>query len=95
MKLEWLEILQVCSVVLGTLMGGPLIASASAERRSKGFLCVATGSACSMLAQLSAGLYILAASNLLWVVMSLKGAYVNLPDERRPRWVRRAVARLA
>lgn len=91
MKLEWLEVLQVCSVVLGTLIGGPMIASASAERRARGFLCVATGSACSLLAQLTAGLYILAASNLLWVLMSIKGAYVNLPDERRPLWARRAV----
>lgn len=70
-----------------------MISSAVAERRARGFLCVATGSACSLLAQLSAGLYILAASNLLWVLMSLKGSYVNLPYERRPRWARRAAER--
>jgi|GEM_PF-2829276 len=94
MTLEWLDVLQVGSVVLGTLLGGPLIASAEAPRRARGFVCVAAGSTCSLLAQLTAGLYILAASNLLWVLMSLKGAYVNLPEERRPRWARRAAAAL-
>jgi hypothetical protein len=80
-------LLQISSVLMGTLLGGPMIASASESRRLKGFLCVAVGSTCSLLAQLSAGLYILSLSSLLWVCISLKGAYLNLGEERRPTWL--------
>jgi hypothetical protein len=87
-------LLQLSSVLMGTLLGGPMIASASEERRLKGFLCVAVGSSCSLLAQVSAGLYILSLSSLLWVCISLKGAYLNLGEERRPAWLTRLTRRL-
>ena len=87
-------ILQMSSVLMGTLLGGPLIASSEAQQRLKGFSFVALGSACSLIAQLGAGLYILALSNLLWICISLKGVYLNLEEDRRPRWVREALCRL-
>ena len=69
-------VIQVGSVVFGTVLAAPLLSSLSETRRRRGFICMAVGSLFALIATSSAGLWVLAAANAFWVVSSLRGYWL-------------------
>jgi hypothetical protein len=69
-------VIQVGSVVFGTLLAAPLLSSLSETRRRRGCICMAVGSLFALIATSSAGLWVLAAANAFWVVSSLRGYWL-------------------
>ena len=69
-------VIQVGSVVFGTVLAAPLVSSLCKKRRRLGFVCMAVGSLFALIATSSAGLWVLAAANAFWVVSSLRGYWL-------------------
>jgi len=69
-------VVQVGSVVFGTVLAAPLVSSLSETRRRRGFICMAVGSLFALFATSSAGLWVLAAANAFWVISSLRGYWI-------------------
>ena len=69
-------VIQVGSVVFGTVLAAPLVSSLCETRRRRGFVCMAVGSLFALIATSSAGLWILAAANAFWVLSSLRGYWL-------------------
>ena len=69
-------VIQVGSVLFGTVLAAPLISSLCEKRRRRGFLCMTVGSLLALLATSSAGLWVLAAANAFWVISSLRGYWL-------------------
>jgi hypothetical protein len=69
-------VIQVGSVVFGTVLAAPLLSSLSETRRRRGFICMVVGSLFALIATSSAGLWVLAASNIFWVITSLRGYWL-------------------
>ena len=69
-------VIQVGSVVFGTVLAAPLLSSLSETRRRRGFICMTIGSLFALIATSSAGLWVLAAANAFWVVSSLRGYWL-------------------
>ncbi len=65
-----LEIIQIISVVFGTLIAAPLIVSKKYNKRLLGLIAVATGSILAMIVQLYAGLYYFFFASAFWLLNS-------------------------
>jgi hypothetical protein len=65
-------VIQVGSVVFGTVLAAPLLSSLCETHRRRGFICMAVGSLFALIATSSAGLWVLAAAN----VSSLRGYWL-------------------
>lgn len=69
-------VVQVGSVLFGTVLAAPLLSSLAETRRRRGFICMAVGSLFALIATSSAGLWVLAAANAFWVVSSFRGYWL-------------------
>ncbi len=69
-------VIQVGSVIFGTVLAAPLLSSLCEKRRRKGFACMAVGSLFALIATSSSGLWVLAAANAFWVASSLRGFWL-------------------
>ena len=65
-----LEIIQIFSVVFGTLIAAPLIVSKKLNKRLLGLIAVAMGSILAMIVQLYAGLYYFFFASAFWLLNS-------------------------
>ena len=65
-----LEIIQIISVVFGTLIAAPLIVSKKLNKRLLGLIAVAMGSILAMIVQLYAGLYYFFFASDFWLLNS-------------------------
>jgi|TARA_E500000081_G_scaffold17778_1_gene21569 hypothetical protein len=65
-----LEIIQIISVVFGTLIAAPLIVSKKYNKRLIGLIAVAMGSILAMIVQLYAGLYYFFFASAFWLLNS-------------------------
>ncbi len=82
-----IDVLQISSVLAGSLVGSPKIASRLPKQRAIGFMFVGLGSLCAFIAQVYVGLYILSLSSFIWLGFSLKGVLVNLPRETQDKYL--------
>ena len=69
-------LVQVGSVIFGTVLAAPLLSSLCAKRRRLGFVCMAVGSLFAFTATSASGLWVLAAANAFWVASSLRGFWL-------------------
>lgn len=69
-------LIQLGSVMFGTVLAAPLLSSLCAKNRRRGFACMAIGSLFALIATLSSGLWVLAAANAFWVASSLRGFWL-------------------
>ena len=65
-----LEIIQIISVVFGTLIAAPLIVSKKYNKRLLGLIAIAMGSILAMIVQLNAGLYYFFFASTFWLLNS-------------------------
>ena len=65
-----LDIIQISSVLFGTLLAAPLIVSKKHKKRMFGLSAIATGSILAMIVQLNAGLYYFFFASAFWVLNS-------------------------
>ena len=65
-----LEIIQIISVIFGTLIAAPLIVSKKYNKRLIGLIAVAMGSILAMIVQLYAGLYYFFFASAFWLLNS-------------------------
>ena len=65
-----LEIIQIISVIFGTLIAAPLIVSKKYNKRLLGLIAVAMGSILAMIVQLYAGLYYFFFASAFWLLSS-------------------------
>ena len=65
-----LEIIQIISVIFGTLIAAPLIVSKKYNKRLFGLVAVAAGSLLAMIVQLYAGLYYFFFASTFWLLNS-------------------------
>ena len=65
-----LELIQICSVILGTFVGAPLIMSAHCKKRLIGFSFIAAGSILAMIVQFNSGLYYFFFASAFWLLNS-------------------------
>lgn len=73
---EIVVLVQVGSVVFGTVLAAPLLSSLCEKRRRMGFICMAIGSLFALIATSASGLWVLAAANAFWVASSLRGFWL-------------------
>jgi len=80
-SMTMLEIIQLLSVLFGTLVAAPLVVSKKAKKRLFGFVAVITGSIFAIIVQFYLGLYYFVFANLFWLlnVPSLKSHSNNVP----------------
>ena len=77
-----LEILQIISVIFGTLIAAPLIVSKKYNKRLLGFIAVAMGSILAMIVQLYAGLYYFFFASAFWLLNSAHAIHKMLKTNR-------------
>lgn len=65
-----LELIQICSVILGTFVGAPLIMSADYKKRLIGFSSIAIGSVLAMIVQFNSELYYFFFASAFWLLNS-------------------------
>ena len=78
--LNLIDLLQFFSVIAGSVIGSPKVASTLPIQRAIGFTFVGLGSTFAFITQIYVGLYILSLSSLIWIIFSMKGIIVNLPE---------------
>ena len=72
-SMSMLEIIQILSVVFGTLVAAPLIVSKKAKKRLIGLLAVIAGSSFAIIVQLYLGLYYFVFANAFWLLNAGNG----------------------
>ena len=77
-----LEIIQIISVIFGTLIAAPLIVSKKYNKRLLGLIAVAMGSILAMIDQLYAGLYYFFFASAFWLLNSAHAIHKMLKTNR-------------
>ncbi len=72
-SMSMLEIIQILSVVFGTLVAAPLIVSKKAKKRLIGLLAVIAGSSFAIIVQVYLGLYYFVFANAFWLLNACNG----------------------
>lgn len=67
-----IELTQIISVLLGTLLGAPLIVSNKQNQRLLGLLFICAGSTLAMIVQYHAELYYFFMASAYWLLNSMK-----------------------
>tara|TARA_B100000073_G_scaffold338975_1_gene336779 strand:- start:301 stop:555 length:255 start_codon:yes stop_codon:yes gene_type:complete len=78
-----LEIIQLLSVLFGTLVAAPLVVSKKAKKRLFGFVAVITGSIFAIIVQFYLGLYYFVFANLFWLLNACNGIKKIVRSERK------------
>ena len=78
-----LEIIQIISVIFGTLIAAPLIVSKKAKKRMIGLFAVIAGSFFAIIVQIYLGLYYFVFANLFWLLNACNGIKKILKTKRK------------
>tara|TARA_Y100000992_G_C21204143_1_gene462046 strand:- start:600 stop:860 length:261 start_codon:yes stop_codon:yes gene_type:complete len=81
--MSMLEIIQILSVVFGTLVAAPLIVSKKAKKRLIGLLAVIAGSSFAIIVQVYLGLYYFVFANAFWLLNACNGIKKIMKTERK------------
>ena len=68
-----LDLIQLLSVIFGTLIAAPLVVSKKAKKRMVGLSAVIAGSSFAIIAQLYLGLYYFVFANAFWLLNASNG----------------------
>ncbi len=82
-SMSMLEIIQILSVVFGTLVAAPLIVSKKAKKRLIGLLAVIAGSSFAIIVQVYLGLYYFVFANAFWLLNACNGIKKIMKTERK------------
>jgi len=82
-SMTMLEIIQLLSVLFGTLVAAPLVVSKKAKKRLFGFFAVITGSIFAIIVQFYLGLYYFVFANLFWLLNACNGIRKIVRSERK------------
>ncbi len=82
-SMTMLEIIQLLSVLFGTLVAAPLVVSKKAKKRLFGFVAVITGSIFAIIVQFYLGLYYFVFANLFWLLNACNGIKKIVRSERK------------
>ena len=78
-----LEIFQLLSVFLGTLIAAPLVVSKMAKKRLIGLTAVIAGSIFAIIVQLYLGLYYFVFANAFWLLNACNGIKKIVRTQRK------------
>ena len=78
-----LEIIQLLSVLFGTLIAAPLIVSKKAKKRIVGLFAVISGSFFAIIVQLYLGLYYFDFANVFWLLNACNGIKKIVRTQRK------------
>ncbi|MAV61290.1 MAG: hypothetical protein CMQ83_02880 [Gammaproteobacteria bacterium] len=81
--MSMLEIIQILSVVFGTLVAAPLIVSKKAKKRLIGLLAVIAGSSFAIIVQVYLGLYYFVFANAFWLLNACNGIKKIIKTQRK------------
>tara|TARA_Y200000002_G_scaffold179835_1_gene148398 strand:- start:96 stop:356 length:261 start_codon:yes stop_codon:yes gene_type:complete len=81
--MSMLEIIQILSVVFGTLVAAPLIVSKKAKKRLIGLLAVIAGSSFAIIVQVYLGLYYFVFANAFWLLNACNGIKKIMKTQRK------------
>jgi hypothetical protein len=81
--MSMLEIIQILSVVFGTLVAAPLIVSKKAKKRLIGLLAVIAGSSFAIIVQAYLGLYYFVFANAFWLLNACNGIKKIMKTQRK------------
>ncbi len=82
-SMSMLEIIQILSVVFGTLVAAPLIVSKKAKKRLIGLLAVIAGSSFAIIVQVYLGLYYFVFANAFWLLNACNGIKKIMKTQRK------------
>ncbi len=82
-SMSMLEIIQILSVVFGTLVAAPLIVSKKAKKRLIGLLAVIAGSSFAIIVQVYLGLYYFVFANAFWLLNACNGIKKIIKTQRK------------
>ena len=82
-SMTMLEIIQLLSVLFGTLVAAPLVFSKKAKKRLFGYVAVITGSIFAIIVQFYLGLYYFVFANLFWLLNACNGIKKIVRSERK------------
>ena len=82
-SMSMLEIIQILSVVFGTLVAAPLIVSKKAKKRLIGLLAVVAGSSFAIIVQVYLGLYYFVFANAFWLLNACNGIKKIMKTQRK------------
>ncbi len=79
------EILQVGAVFFGTVIAAPLLSADNKKHRYYGFAAMLVGNSFALALHVSLSLWILSAASIFWALMSMRGVWLNRPNELDPK----------
>lgn len=82
-SMSMIEIIQILSVVFGTLVAAPLIVSKKAKKRLIGLLAVIAGSSFAIIVQVYLGLYYFVFANAFWLLNACNGIKKIMKNQRK------------
>ena len=78
-----LDLIQLLSVIFGTLIAAPLVVSKKAKKRMVGLSAVIAGSSFAIIVQLYLGLYYFVFANVFWLLNAGNGIKKIIKAKRK------------
>ena len=78
-----LDLIQLLSVIFGTLIAAPLVVSKKAKKRMIGLSAVIAGSSFAIIVQLYLGLYYFVFANAFWLLNACNGIKKIIKTKKR------------